>query len=123
MARPPKHRRVCCEPLRRRFGPLQTGSRNSEITMTVEEYETIRLIDLEGCTQEECAVRMEVARSTVQGIYGSARKILADLLVNGKMLIIEGGNYALCQHFDEACGRGCRADCPKRCLLEKNRPN
>lgn len=64
--------------------------------MTVDEYETIRLIDLEGCTQEECARQMRIARSTVQMIYNEARRKSADCLVNGKPLIIEGGNYRLC---------------------------
>ena len=45
--------------------------------MTVDEYESIRLIDLEGLTQEEAALQMEVGRSTVQSIYNSARRKLA----------------------------------------------
>jgi predicted DNA-binding protein (UPF0251 family) len=78
--------------------------------MQLDEYETIRLIDLEGLTQEECAEQMDVARSTVQGIYISARKKLADSLINGKLLLIEGGQYHLCDGSGQNvnCGRaGC----------------
>jgi predicted DNA-binding protein (UPF0251 family) len=78
------------------------------IKMTVDEYEAIRLIDLEGFTQEECARQMNVARTTVQGIYAQARKKLADSLVNGRVLVIEGGEYQLCDGFGKICGEaGC----------------
>ena len=77
------------------------------VRMTVDEYETIRLIDLEGFTQEECAKQMNVARTTVQGIYVAARKKLAESLVNGKVLLIEGGEYRLCEGLGNGCGRGC----------------
>ena len=80
---------------------------NDYINMTIDEYETIRLIDLEGFTQEECAKQMNVARTTVQGIYMSARKKLAQSLVNSKGLIIEGGEYHLCNGLGTGCGRGC----------------
>lgn len=77
--------------------------------MTVDEYETVRLIDLEGFTQEECASQMNIARTTVQGIYNDARKKLAESLVNGKVLRIEGGDYKLCDGFGKSCsGGGCR---------------
>lgn len=75
--------------------------------MTVDEYEAIRLIDLEGFTQEECAEQMNVARTTVQGIYVTARKKLAESLVSGKVLLIEGGEYRLCEGRGNGCGRGC----------------
>lgn len=76
--------------------------------MTVDEYETIRLIDLEGFTQEECAQQMNVARTTVQGIYAEARKKVASSLVHGKVLWIEGGEYQLCIDYGPVCGgRGC----------------
>jgi len=77
--------------------------------MTVDEYETIRLIDLQGFTQEECAKQMNIARTTVQGMYNDARKKLAESLVNGKVLRIEGGDYKLCDGLEKSCGcSGCR---------------
>lgn len=75
--------------------------------MTVDEYETIRLIDLEGLTQEECAKQMNVARTTVQGIYAEARRKIAQSLVHGRVLLIEGGEYRLCEGPGAGCGRGC----------------
>ena len=110
MARPIKWRKVCSLPESNRFGPLDlTADAKSYVTMTVDEYETIRLIDLEGFTQEECATQMNVARSTVQGIYIEARRKLAESLVNGKVLYIEGGEYRLCDGLGNGngCGRGC----------------
>lgn len=109
MARPMKWRRVCCLPESKRFGPLDLKVNDEHyVNMTVDEYETIRLIDLEGFTQEECAAQMNVARTTVQGIYIEARKKLAESLVNGKLLLIDGGEYKLCEGMPTGCGRGCR---------------
>lgn len=109
MARPRKRRRVCGLPEINRFGPLDLPSDvEGNVIMTVDEYETIRLIDLEGLTQEECAEQMHVARSTIQGIYVEARKKLAESLVNGKELSIGGGTYLLCDGSGNGCGRGCR---------------
>ncbi|HHW31777.1 MAG TPA: DUF134 domain-containing protein [Clostridiaceae bacterium] len=109
MPRPMKWRKICCLPERSMFGPLDAnlGEKNY-IKMTVDEYEAIRLIDLEGFTQEECSKQMNVARTTVQGIYVEARKKLAESLVNGKVLLIEGGEYRLCDGLGNGCGRGCR---------------
>ncbi|MGI6512890.1 MAG: DUF134 domain-containing protein [Syntrophomonadaceae bacterium] len=108
MPRPRKWRKVCCLPDSDRFGPLNASVNTDHIIMTVEEYEAIRLIDLEGFTQEECAGQMNIARTTVQGIYSEARKKLAESIVNGKVLRIEGGNYKLCEGRLPSCkGRGC----------------
>lgn len=109
MPRPKKWRRVCCLPEVNRFGPVNGSSCGELVVMTVDEYETIRLIDLEGLKQEECSERMNVARTTVQGIYDVARKKIADSLVNGKTIVIEGGDYMLCDGRGGYCGgRGCR---------------
>ena len=110
MARPIKWRKVCCLPESNKFGPLDSPSNfENVVNMTVDEYETIRLIDLEGYTQEECASQMNVARTTVQGIYNDARKKVAESLVNGKVLLIKGGEYRLCDGKEEFCGcGGCR---------------
>jgi len=107
MPRPRKWRRVCRLPENASFGPLGCGGIAEEaVTMTVEEYEAIRLIDLEDLTQEECANQMNVARTTVQAMYNDARKKLADVLVNGRALVISGGDYILCDKEEEHCG-GC----------------
>jgi len=117
MARPMKWRKVCCLPEINKFGPLDiSADTENYVIMTVDEYETIRLIDLEGFTQEECAAQMNVARSTVQGIYNEARKKLAESLVNGKVLLIEGGEYRLCDGSEKGCGRGCHRHKRGRCF-------
>lgn len=105
MSRPRKWRKVCCLPESNLFGPLGMPNLESEILiMSVEEYETIRLIDLEEMTQEECAERMNIARTTAQRIYGDARKKLAKSLVHGEILKIEGGDYKLCEDEEPFCG-------------------
>ncbi|MGI6664783.1 MAG: DUF134 domain-containing protein [Christensenellaceae bacterium] len=119
MARPMKWRKVCCLPESNRFGPLDSpADAENHVNMTVDEYETIRLIDLEGFTQEECAKQMNIARSTVQGIYIEARKKLAESLVNGKVLLIEGGEYRLCEGLGNGCGRGCHRHRRGRCFTD-----
>lgn len=110
MARPMKWRRVCSLPKSKRYGPIDSDFNEEDIVkMTIDEYETIRLIDLEGLNQEECSKQMNVARTTVQGIYIEARRKLAESLVNSKLLVIEGGEYRLCNGLGEGCGRGCNS--------------
>ena len=105
MPRPCKRRRICAMPGAMRFGPKDRSCCESEtVTMTLDEYETIRLMDLLGFTQEEAAASMGVARTTVQAIYESARRKLAQALCESRELCIEGGNYILC----EGRGGGCR---------------
>ena len=110
MARPRKWRKICCLPENNRFGPLGVGcSSTPPVLMTVDEYETVRLIDLEGMTQEKCAEKMHVALTTIQSIYALARNKIADSLVNGKVLLIDGGDYRLCDGGGSRCGGGgCR---------------
>ena len=106
MPRPCKRRRICAEPVCARFAPADGQASSWEgLTMTLDEFECIRLMDLEHLTQEQCAAQMRVARTTVQAIYSSAREKLADCLVQGKELRIAGGNYMLCEKRS-ACFRG-----------------
>lgn len=105
MPRPRKCRKVCCMPERNLFGPLNIKNLEEKIiVMTIDEYETVRLMDLEGMTQEECAEKMNVARTTIQRIYNDARNKLAKSLVNGDILKIEGGDYKLCDEYEPSCG-------------------
>lgn len=104
MARPRKWRKVCSLPYSNKFGPLESPKDSEVITMMVDEYESIRLIDLESLTQEECAQKMNIARTTVQRIYSEARKKIAESLIEGKVLLIEGGDYKLCNSTGNSCG-------------------
>ena len=118
MPRPKKCRRVCGLPLCREFVPRGAGCAGEAVAMGLDEYEAIRLIDLEGLQQEQAAAQMGVARTTVQAIYNSARRKIADCVVNGKALRIEGGDVEVCEK---------RAHCPRSgcCALrmhEKQQP-
>ncbi len=114
MPRPQKKRYVCRMPANEIFMPAGTAT-DEIVLLTVDEYETIRLIDLEGYTQEAAAEQMHIARTTVQGIYDSARQKVADVLVNGKRLRISGGDVLLCKHYGKHCGTGCRKQCHRHC--------
>lgn len=107
MPRPRKWRKICTLPHCTHFSALQAGD-GEALVMTIDEYETIRLIDHEGLTQEQCAEQMEVARTTAQAMYAAARKKLAACLVDGRDLKIDGGEYRVCEHRGHACGQGCR---------------
>ena len=104
MPRPKKCRRVCDYPQTLTFLPEDHKNREQVVILTVDEYGTIRLIDKEGLSQEQCCDFMQVARTTIQQIYASARKKLADVLVDGLPLRIEGGDYQLCNGGNWACG-------------------
>ena len=116
MPRPFKWRKVCSRPRCTQFAPPEAT--DGAVQMTVDEYEAIRLIDLEAFTQEECARRMEVARTTVQAIYQNARRKLADCIVNGRSLNIDGGEYRVCEHRSDSCGHGC---CHRHCTVNQEK--
>ncbi len=73
----------------------------------MEELEAIRLKDLEGLEQGECAEKMEVSRPTFQRILILAREKIADSLINGKAINIEGGNFTrnICSVKCMECGK------------------
>lgn len=119
MPRPKKCRRVCMLPRASAFVPVGCGQYSGEVTMTVDEYESVRLIDYEGLSQEECSNYMSIARTTVQLIYNRARRKLARALVEGLPLKIEGGDYRLCDESGPCRGGhgghgGCHRHCQQR---------
>jgi predicted DNA-binding protein (UPF0251 family) len=96
MPRPPKWRRVGFVPEITYFKPAGVPLHSlEEIRLSIEEAEAIRLKDMEGLEQEECAQRMQISRPTFHRVLGSARKKLADALLNGKAIRIEGGNFEM----------------------------
>ena len=104
MPRPTKCRRVCQYPRTVEFCPRDEAADQPPILLTIDEYEAIRLIDGEGLSQEQCSASMQIARTTVQKICESARKKLAEMLVSGRPLRIEGGQFRLCDGRGEGCG-------------------
>ena len=100
MSRPVKCRRVCFLPGVTYFKPAGIPMRFlSEVCLSLEEAESIRLKDLDCLDQQQCAEHMNISRPTFQRVLSSARKKIADALLNGKAVRITGGNYeavALC---------------------------
>lgn len=105
MARPQRSRRICREPKIASFSPDGLAGLRSDatVTLSVDEYEVIRLVDFEGRTHEQCAEHIGVSRTTVTEIYERARRKIADVLVNGKHLLIAGGNYLVCNGSAGGC--------------------
>jgi len=96
MSRPRNFRRVGYLPQSSFFKPQGVPlSVLEHIALTVDELEAIRLTDLEGLYQADAAEKMKVSRQTLGRILESAHKKIADALVNGKALSIEGGQYKL----------------------------
>ena len=106
MPRPVKCRKVCHFPDVLEFFPVDDNKKTLPIILTIDEYETIRLLDKEGYSQEQCAVSMQIARTTVQRIYEIARKKIADALIDGHPLRIEGGDFRICDGQSSNCSFG-----------------
>ena len=96
MPRPRLTRKVFSEPEVTYFKPA--GIRMAglkEVTIKVEEFEAVRLKDMEEIEQERAAEKMGISQPTFHRLLISARKKIADSLVNGKAIRIEGGNFEL----------------------------
>jgi len=99
MPRPPKCRRVQQLPEFTFFKPAGVPkTRLPEIQLTVEELEAVRLRDLEALEYENCAEKMSISRPTFHRIIVAARKKIAESLVKGAALRVEGGNFSLARH-------------------------
>ena len=107
MPRPLKCRAIAQDPEHRVFGPFCAGKGDAEsLVMSFDEFEAIRLADVEGLYQEEAARQMQVSRQTFGNILASARKKLGEMLVLGRMLNVKGGNIMVSQ---EERAFGCAA--------------
>jgi len=97
-----------------------------EVRMSVEELEAVRLKDLLGLEQEACAEKMGISRPTYHRILSAARSKVAEALVEGKAIRVEGGNYEVIMRrfkcydcgndWQLPCGvgpRGSDINCPK----------
>ncbi|MBE0479936.1 MAG: DUF134 domain-containing protein [Dehalococcoidia bacterium] len=116
MTRPTKWRKVGFVPEITYFKPAGIPLRFlEEVRLTVEEAEAIRLKDLEDLEQEDCARRMGVSRSTFHRVLESARKKLADALLKGKAIRIEGGNFQIATHRFRCASQGHEWDVPSEC--------
>jgi len=94
--RPLKCRRVAFLPGVTYFKPAGIPLRSlEEVRLSVEEAEAIRLKDFERLEQEEGAEKMNISRPTFQRVLSSARQKIADALLNGKAIRIEGGNFEM----------------------------
>ncbi len=104
-------RQKCCRkvglvPRATRYRPEGKGRpADEDVVLSLDEFEAIRLADYAGLYQEEAARRMSVSRQTFGRIIESAHTKIADVLINGKSLTIQGGNVSL----DDACPARCAA--------------
>ena len=98
MSRPVKLRCVAQLPRVGSFRPVGVPMNALQVlNLSLDELESVRLKDLQGLEQEGCAQNMHVSRPTFHRILESARGKLADALINGKAIQIEGGNFGLPQ--------------------------
>ena len=96
MPRPRKCRHIGFKPGITYFKPRAVPLRYlEEVCLSFEELEALRLKDMEGLEQEEAATRMQVSRPTFQRILASARKKVAEALLEGKAIRIEGGDFKM----------------------------
>ncbi len=109
MARPRKHKRICKAPEIKSFNSEENAKDVVEIT--VDELETVRLIDFKGLTQQACAKQMQVARSTITSIYENARYKISDSILCNKELRVNGGEYELCENSGYCCGQCGKSKC------------
>ncbi len=94
MVRPRRCRRVGFKPDITYFKPAGVRIRElEEVVLTVDEFEAVRLKDLNEHDQDKCAKKMDISQPTFHRLVLAARKKIADAIVNGKAIKIEGGNY------------------------------
>lgn len=118
MGRQPLWRRVDFVPQVTYFKPAGIPLAHlQEVRLFIEEAEAVRLKDIEGLEQDECARRMNISRPTFRRVLGAARGKLADALLNGKAIRIEGGNYEMAKRRFR-CGNGHEWEVPFEVMID-----
>ena len=93
MPRPEKNRTIYKPPIFSEFKPTGISGRSlNQVVLSLDEYEAFRLADYDGLSHEEAADEMEISRSTFTRLIEKARKKIADFIIQGKLLTIEGGS-------------------------------
>ncbi len=96
MPRPKCRRQICGTPDKNYFKPRGIPAVNlEEVLLDLDEFEAIRLADYERLYQEEAAAQMNISRQTFGRILDAAHRKIADVLIHGKALQIEGGKVTL----------------------------
>lgn len=98
--RPKKNRKITSPPKAQGFKPIGFRFKNTEvITLNFDEYEAIKFVDYEGLLTSQAAERMHVSRPTFSRVYNSAKKKIAQALVEIKSIVIEGGSVEFAENW------------------------
>ena len=100
--RPKKYRIVRVDPRISQFSPRGKPGRPDEIELAMDEFEAIRLADFRGLEQEKAAESMHISQQTFSRILKRAHKTIADAIVQGKIIKIQGGHYVISSHEDSS---------------------
>ena len=93
--RPKKYRIVRVDPRISQFSPRGRPGRPDEVDLAMDEFEAMRLADFVGFSQEKAAKSMHISQQTFSRILKIAHKTLADAIVHGKIIRIQGGHYVI----------------------------
>ncbi|MBM3255724.1 MAG: DUF134 domain-containing protein [Candidatus Omnitrophica bacterium] len=93
--RPKKYRIIRADPRISQFSPRGKPGRPDEITLNMDQFEALRLADFKGLTQKEAAKSMQISQQTFSRIIKKAHKAIAQALVKGNIIRIQGGSYCL----------------------------
>lgn len=94
MPRPRICRRIRKRPCQNYFKPAGVRlTETQEVVLTLDEYEAIRLVDLENTEQNKAGEKMQISQPTFSRLLKSARRKISDALINGKSIKIQGGHY------------------------------
>lgn len=100
--RPKKYRLVRFDPKISQFSPRGRPGRPDEVNLGVDEFEAIRLADFMGLSQKEAAQSMRISQQTFSRLLKKAHKLIAESIVCGKILKIQGGTYVISSRLEDS---------------------